>query len=343
MLITKTVIIKWARTNKRWYVERKYIFTKMGDEFEVKVEDLQKGCSAKIQCSCDYCLKNNVNTLMEKTFSQYRRDNLENLVHTDSCMKCRYLKAKECNLIRYGTENSRYTEENMKKLKIKKYTAEEVRQKFIDLNFTPLFTNEEYYATDHVNKKVECFCNNHPDIIQYKDFHTVMVNKGCKYCSAENNRGENHYKWSGGESSINHYLRQCQEMKYWRYDSLKYNQFRCYLTNRKGKDLEVHHQNKSFMEIVMAAIEEAEIKYKPLMSDYSEDELIIIRRKLLKMHYKEGYGILLTKELHMQFHKIYGFGNNNSEQFHEFCNTYWYGDLDKLTKDNYKELLVKFI
>ena len=39
-LITKTVIIKWNAKNKQYFESKNYIYTKIGDEFEVKVEDL---------------------------------------------------------------------------------------------------------------------------------------------------------------------------------------------------------------------------------------------------------------------------------------------------------------
>ena len=54
-LITKTVKIKWNSRTKKHYEELGYIYTKMGDEFEVKVEDLTKGSEAKVECKCDGC------------------------------------------------------------------------------------------------------------------------------------------------------------------------------------------------------------------------------------------------------------------------------------------------
>jgi len=55
MLINKTVIIKWNSRIKKWYEEREYKFTKMGDEFEVKVEDLSDGSNALVDVECDGC------------------------------------------------------------------------------------------------------------------------------------------------------------------------------------------------------------------------------------------------------------------------------------------------
>ncbi len=54
MLLSKTVKLKWHPSNKTHYVEKGYIYTKMGDEFEVKVEDLTKGSKVKVKVKCDY-------------------------------------------------------------------------------------------------------------------------------------------------------------------------------------------------------------------------------------------------------------------------------------------------
>ena len=48
-LITETVRVKWCNSNKKHYIALGYEFTKMGDEFKVKTEDLPKGSSKKIK------------------------------------------------------------------------------------------------------------------------------------------------------------------------------------------------------------------------------------------------------------------------------------------------------
>lgn len=57
MLISKTVPMRWNSVNKKWYESKGYIYTKMGDEFEVKVEDLTEGSNVKVnvKCDCEYC------------------------------------------------------------------------------------------------------------------------------------------------------------------------------------------------------------------------------------------------------------------------------------------------
>jgi len=56
-LISKTAIMKWNSANKKIYESKQYLFTKMKDEFEVKVEDLTVGaCSlVEVKCDCEDC------------------------------------------------------------------------------------------------------------------------------------------------------------------------------------------------------------------------------------------------------------------------------------------------
>ena len=56
-LVSKIVKMKWHPKTKKHYESLGYIFTKYGDEFEVKVEDLTKGSEVKVDCLCDCCKK----------------------------------------------------------------------------------------------------------------------------------------------------------------------------------------------------------------------------------------------------------------------------------------------
>lgn len=56
-LISKTAIVKWGKSNKKHYLNKGYIFTNYGDEFETRVEDLTNSSPAKvlIKCDCEDC------------------------------------------------------------------------------------------------------------------------------------------------------------------------------------------------------------------------------------------------------------------------------------------------
>lgn len=85
-LISKEVKTKWCRSNLKYFTEKGYVYTKMGDEFTVKVSDLKKGSSIKVKVRCDYCGK-------EKTIP-YKRylENLSNEKHLGDycCQQCIY-------------------------------------------------------------------------------------------------------------------------------------------------------------------------------------------------------------------------------------------------------------
>ena len=96
-LISKTVKMRWGSRNKKYFEDQGYKFTKMGDEFEVKVEDLTKGSHIKVKCICDgcgdnlswqyrdyiRCIKDNGKTYCKKCgINSYRRE--EYLQHTKS-------------------------------------------------------------------------------------------------------------------------------------------------------------------------------------------------------------------------------------------------------------------
>lgn len=55
MLISETVMVKWHGNNRKWYESKGYIFTRFKDKFEVKVEDLSKGCNVNVKVKCDSC------------------------------------------------------------------------------------------------------------------------------------------------------------------------------------------------------------------------------------------------------------------------------------------------
>lgn len=90
MLIeNQTVQMIWATRNKRMYMQKGYTFTKLGDTFEVRVEDLSKGSKAKIKVKCDYCGK-----IINVIWGDYLRckDN------EYACKKCRQRKTSDKNL-----------------------------------------------------------------------------------------------------------------------------------------------------------------------------------------------------------------------------------------------------
>jgi transposase-like protein len=57
MLISKRVKLRWNSKNKSNYIDKGYLFSSLGDEFEVDIKDLSKGSKANVKVKCDYCGK----------------------------------------------------------------------------------------------------------------------------------------------------------------------------------------------------------------------------------------------------------------------------------------------
>lgn len=83
MLIDKFVKIKWHGFTKQHYIDLGYKFTKLGDVFEVKVEDLPNGSHQKVKVQCDCC---------GKVYKKEYRTYLKSISYEDSlgnlCSEC---------------------------------------------------------------------------------------------------------------------------------------------------------------------------------------------------------------------------------------------------------------
>jgi len=112
MLLTKKVLLKWNSRYKTYYIDKGYIFTAIGNEFEISIEDLQKGSEVYINIECDYCHKE-----YRATYKQFNKYN-KSITNKDCCKNCKILKIQETNLVKYGVENYSETEEYHNKCKI---------------------------------------------------------------------------------------------------------------------------------------------------------------------------------------------------------------------------------
>lgn len=100
----------------------------------------------------------------------------------------------------------------------------------------------------------------------------------------------------------------------WKKQSMENCNFQCILTG--SKDFEIHHI-VSFNTIVKNFISEYNIELKDNFEDYTTDELSELSKLFLIYHEKYPLGVCIEKNLHMQFHRIYG-DINNEEQWNDF-------------------------
>ena len=86
---------KWNCKTKNYYESKGYVFTKYGDIFEVKVEDLPQNSHAFITAICDYCGKE-----IEVSMTNYTRSIKSN--GKIACSDCRFIKNRETMIKKYG-------------------------------------------------------------------------------------------------------------------------------------------------------------------------------------------------------------------------------------------------
>lgn len=207
----------------------------------------------------------------------------------------------------------------------KRHSIEYVYSVFKDKGLTPTFKNYE-----NNKEQLSFLCEKHLDYgIQYCSLHNLMRGlANCQECYRDKFRGENHSMWKGGEHSISKNIRDIL-YKEWTYPSLEYYNFKCFITGKRGQ-LEVHHQNKNFHQIMEESLSELKMANKKVRGDFSVEELYLLKNKVLDKHRDHGFGIPVEPKLHRLFHRLYGSRNNNLEQFLEFRKNYENGEFESI-------------
>lgn len=91
------VKVKWNGNTKKYWEDKGYKYTKIGDEFDVCAEDLQPKSAIKVAVICDYCGKE-----FEMRMYAYTASSSCGKV---TCNKCKGKKIAETNLVKYGVKN----------------------------------------------------------------------------------------------------------------------------------------------------------------------------------------------------------------------------------------------
>lgn len=131
--------------------------------------------------------------------------------------------------------------------------------------------------------------------------------------------------WKGGISTVNENLRDC--LSEWKRDSMKYHNYTCFITGRRGGDLTVHHITP-FHKIRDNCLEELNITGTKEMSRYNQEDIDKLK-DLIKEKHEYEKGIVLDTKLHSKFHYIYGYGTSMSD-LEEFKERYLKGEFDDL-------------
>jgi len=224
----------------------------------------------------------------------------------------------KCNYC--GKESSAYESEYYKDGKIHHYCSKECKNK----HHGELISKDSHPNWKGGNIISKCdYCGEEINYSISRDKRSEY-----HYCSSEcsgkhkaiMNRGENSYNWKGGVSykynTVASLLRNSTIDK-WRDDSIKASNGKCIISRLP---YECVHHIYGFSFILQEVLEITNIELKEKFSDYTNDEVIKLKETCLELHYKYGLGVCLTNNIHEEFHKIYGYGNNTKEQFEEFLN-----------------------
>jgi len=155
MLISNIGKTKWNGKTKKYYIEKGYKFTKMGDDFDVQLKDLSENSSVlvEVKCDCKDCENPYLNPM---PWGDYRRCLKEDAKFY--CKKC------ACNL--YGNENMRKTR-LLNGKSFEQWCIENNRLDILDrwdYVLNKCKPSEISYSSCKLNKKGYWFkCSKHPE------------------------------------------------------------------------------------------------------------------------------------------------------------------------------------
>ena len=132
--------------------------------------------------------------------------------------------------------------------------------------------------------------------------------------------------YKGGITPISDYLRHLPIVKQWLDDCKKQANYTCELTGKVGGELNTHHL-KAFNTIILEAHELNNIEIHEIIGEYTQEELYKLEEYVVSYHQDNSNAVVLCKEMHDLFHKIYGYGNNTKEQYIEFKERKQRGDI----------------
>lgn len=122
----------------------------------------------------------------------------------------------------------------------------------------------------------------------------------------------------------NHYERDCcshlstyirENNNEWKIESMKNCNYKCVVSGGKFDDI---HHVYGFNLIFAEMLENVPFELNKNFEDFSKDELEYILKEFKKIQSKYPLGVCLNKDIHMDFHKKYGYKNNTEEQWNEF-------------------------
>lgn len=141
---------------------------------------------------------------------------------------------------------------------------------------------------------------------------------------------ERNGRWKGGISELYTHLR--RHIRPWKEDSMRDSNYKCLLT---GDEFDNVHHLFNFSHIMKKTIEASGLPIHEQISSYSFEELELIEKICMRIHYELGLGVCLRQDVHKLFHDLYGYRDNSPEQFEEYKRRYMMKEFDCLiTNEN---------
>lgn len=168
MLIeNQVVLMTWTSRNKKYYMSKGYKFTKMYEQFEVKLEDVPLQSHVEVLVKCDYC-----GDIIKVKYQNY--NNRKCTDNKYACGKCKKYNIKASVLNKYGVENifqveevkSKIKETNLNKYGSKYYSSTDEWKVKVKQTSLERYGKEFYAQTEEYKEKTIC---------------TNLKNRGYKY------------------------------------------------------------------------------------------------------------------------------------------------------------------
>ena len=109
----------------------------------------------------------------------------------------------------------------------------------------------------------------------------------------------------------------------WKDATMEKCDYKCIITG--SKEFAIHHLYgfNNILSEVYDIFEKKGILKSTKIEDYSKEELEEMLTIFKEIHSKYPLGVCLHKDIHKQFHDIYGAGGNTAEQFNHFMKKYY--------------------
>lgn len=248
------------------------------DKIEVPIEDIPSQSNIKVKVKCDYCGKEKI-----IKYQSYSKGTKFGECKYACSTKCAWDKNRATNLKRYGVEVVTQNQDVLRKRRenaMNKYGVDSI-------------SKTDYFKDKYRKTMIEKYGVKNGfqlDAIKEKSRKTMLRKYGVEY---NNQReiikkmylyGDKNYFYINGKGSSQEWSSPEAKM-YKRKVFKKYNRT-CCICKKEKREMNVHH--------------------------------IYSRNKFPEKTYDMDNMVVMCKNCHIEFHSMYGFGNNTKYQFDEF-------------------------